>query len=795
MLILLLTAASALSQVAPEKGKDSVATSIKQGLSAKKDSVAFAIKNKLQSTKDTIPQLAKQKIIDTKETVTNLADSLKNLPDSLIRGSIQWLEERKKLTKEKFRSTANEIITTPAGLKMKKREFMNDLSNNTYTNLFDPKPLAKFSGGYVSYQFDYRSNIDTPFVERNLAQHNTTGQLNFMLGNLLPMRVTFWSRQSNSSLFRDITSVNASFDAGAFRNQLQTAMKNRLLKMVPHLEDSLTEKLYGLKQLQVGELDDLLQKRFSHQDIVEANQILKVPGITWDPKLPDSTNLKREDSTKKSAREFLELYEKTVETYKTVKSQSDSLKIIYDKNKTRINDFKQLVNGKWDHLINTPRWREKLASYGFEEAAIPEKYKWLMGVRNFSLGRSTMNSSELTAKNVSVNGINFEYNSWYYLGVTAGMVDYRFRDFTVNGFNRKPQFLYMLRVGLGRLEKNYFIVGMYHGKKQLFVNSNQSSIPVTGFTMEGKWQLARHTFLIAEVAKSISPDFRNSPPGKNTSFKLSENSNQAISLKAQSYLPFTHTRIEGLYKKTGANFQSFSSFQANAAMESWTIKVEQPFFRRMLRISASLRKNEFTNPYVEQDYKSNTVFKSLTATFRKSRWPIVTVGYQPMNQLTVFDEKIVENRFQTLTGSVLHSYKLGSLPTNSTIMLNKFFNNQSDSGYIYFNSTNIYFTQQFMFNRFTANVGFSFSKNGTYQLTVLEEGFQVPVAKLFTIGFGAKVNVLNSEEVKAGGFLNTNIRVFKHDNIFLSYERGYLPGFNLGLIRNEMGTVQFVKSF
>lgn len=784
-----------LSQQVPAKGKDSIPHLTKEKINTTKDSLAQTAKEKVNSAKDTIPEIAKQKLLEAKGTFSNLADTLKNLPDSLIRGSIKWLEDRKKLTKDVFRSTANDIITTPAGLKMKKREFMNDLSNQTYTKLFDAKPLIKFGGGYLSYQFDFRSNIDTPYVEKDLAQHNTTGHLNFILGNIVPMRVTFWSRQSNSSLFRDITSVNVSFDAGAFRNNLQAAMKARLLKMVPHLEDSLTEKLYGLKKFQLGELDDLLHNQFSPQALVEANQVLKVPGITWKAGVPDSTNQKMEDSAKKAAAQFLEMYQQTVETYNTVKRQTDSLQEVYNKNKARIADFKQLVNGKWDQLINTPRWREKLAAYGFEDASIPDKYKWLMGVRNFSLGRSTANTSELTAKNISVNGINFEYNSWYYIGVTAGMVDYRFRDFAVNGLNRKPQFLYMLRLGLGQLEKNYFIVGMYHGKKQLFVNSNQASIPVTGFSLEAKWQVAQHTFLIGEVAKSISPDYRSNPPGKNTTLSLSDKSNQAVSLKAQSYLPVTQTRIEGLYKKTGANFQSFSSFQANAAVESWTIKVEQPFFNRMLRVSGSLRKNEFTNPYMEQDYKSNTVFKSLTATFRKSRWPIVTVGYQPMNQLTVFDDRMVENRFQTLTGTVLHNYKLGKLPTSSTIMFNKFFNNQTDSGYIYYNSTNVYWTQQFMFTKFTANMGASYSKNGTYQLTVLEEGFQFPIGKLFTLGFGTKVNALNSEEVKAGGFLNTNIRVFKQDNIYLSYERGYLPGFNQGLVRNEMATVQFMKSF
>ena len=769
---------TATAQVNPLKGGDSsqvrqTISNTRQSLSAQKDS----LKNTLLSQKDSL-----------KKTIVAL-------PDTLIRGSIGWLEEQKKLTREKAKSAANTIITTPAGVKMKASQFYNDLSTETYRGLFDKKNLLDFNGGYVSYQFDFRSNIDTPYVEKDLAQHNTTGQLNFTVAGLIPLRATFWSRQSNSSLFRDITNVNVSFDAGTFRNNLQTAMRSRLLKLAPNLQDSLNEKLFHFKKFQLNDIDDLLKTRFSPQALVEANQVLKVPGITWKTGLSDSLNLKNEDSAKQAAAQFLELYERTMETYNTVKKQTDSLEKVYNKSVAKVKDFQNLINGKWDNLSNPASWKDKLSAYGLEEADVPARYKWLMGVRNFSLGRNTANASELTAKNISVNGISFEYNTWYYLSVTAGAVDFRFRDFSVNGFNRKPQFLYLIRAGLGRLEKNYIILGYYHGKKQLFGNTGLEGINVDGVSLEGKWQIAPGTFVIGEVAKSISPDFRSSPRGKNTTFNLSDNSNQAVSIKIQSYLPATHTRLEGLYKKTGANFQSFSSFQANAAIESWTIKAEQPFFKRVLRISAALKKNEFTNPYIEQDYKSNTVFKSLTATFRKNRWPMITVGYQPMNQLTVFGDRVVESRFQTLTGTAFHTYKLGWLKTSSTVMLNKFFNNQSDTGYLYYNATNIYWTQQFFFSKFTANMGVNYSKNGNYRLFVLEEGFQFPAGKRVNFGFGAKINNLNKEELKVGGYLNSTIRVFKQDNIYLNFERGFLPGFNQGLVRNDMGTIQFVKNF
>ena len=59
-----------------------------------------------------------------------------------------------------------------------------------------------------------------------------------------------------------------------------------------------------------------------------------------------------------------------------------------------------------------------------------------MNVRKFGIGRNQVNYSELTSKNISLTGLNFEYNSWYYAALSAGNVDYRFRDFVVNRFNR-----------------------------------------------------------------------------------------------------------------------------------------------------------------------------------------------------------------------------------------------------------------------------------------------------------------------------------------------------------------------
>lgn len=724
-------------------------------------------------------------------------DSLQSAIDTALRQTKAALLTGKDALLDKGKTTLKSLTALPNKKQWLKRDTFSFDISNPFRHLLTSKPLVKLTGGYISYQFNYRSAIDTPYVEKDIAQHNITGNLFFTLAGQLPLRVTWWSRQSNSRVFRDITDVQASFDGAAYRQQLQSALRERLLAMVPRLSDSLTKKLYGLKKFQLGDLRSKLQSAFSSQSLVEAYEVLHVPRITWQPGLADSTNSKREDSLKKAVGLFLDLYAKTKGEYDKLVKDVDSLKDVYEKNEVKVQQFRNMIKGQWNELVNTRHWKDKLQEYGMEDVEMPAKYRWLMGLRQFSVGRSVTNYSELTVKNTSVNGINFEYNSWYYVAVAAGLVDYRYRDFVINGANKKPQYLYLIRAGLGRLEKNYFILSAFRGQKQLFPSNGGglSVITVTGFSVEAKMKLNPTSYVTAEIAKSLAPDFRNNPAKENTRFNLSDPTNQAYSIKAYSYIPASGTRLEGFYKHTGANFQSFSSFQTNNALESWSIKAEQGFFKRRLRLAGSLRKNEFTNPFLPQNYSSNTVFKSITATFKMRKWPVVTVGYQPMSQLTALDTQVIENRFQSLNASVYHMYKLGTLRSASTLILNKFYNNNSDTGFIYYNATNVFASQQFFFNAFTAQVGVSYTSNGTYKLVVMDEGLQLNLTKLGAVGFGVKINALNNEEIKTGGYVNANLRVYKQDFITLSYESGYLPGFNKGLIRNDMATIQFVKSF
>ena len=66
--------------------------------------------------------------------------------------------------------------------------------------------------GNVSYDFFYRSQIDTPFYQQNLQQHTEKVWLDVLVKEQYPFKVGFTARQSNSPFYRDLYNMNLNFD-------------------------------------------------------------------------------------------------------------------------------------------------------------------------------------------------------------------------------------------------------------------------------------------------------------------------------------------------------------------------------------------------------------------------------------------------------------------------------------------------------------------------------------------------------------------------------------------------------
>jgi hypothetical protein len=661
------------------------------------------------------------------------------------------------------------------------------------------KPLFRFNGGMINYHFFYRANIDTPFQEKSIAQHTLNGHIKLTIANSFPVSITFLGRKSNSVYFRDIYDARLAFDGSSFRSNVISGLKKQLLKSIDDYKDSLTGKLYFLKQAELNNLSMQLESPFAKQRLIEMNEVWRIPGLSYDASLPDSLARKRSDSIRQAARQFMNLYDLKKREQARLEKVVDSLRGAYYVGARKIEQLKRAINGQ------QPDWRSlRQLKAGFSDATgrqikIPAQYQWMLGLRQFSLGRNQLSYSDLTAKNISLNGLNIEYNSWYYFALSAGLVDYRFRDFALRPQKRTPQYLYLLRLGLGQLERNYLIFSLFRGQKQLYPSSNSNPglkpVTVTGLSAEAKWMLAKQSYLIAEVAQSASPNLALEQPSASKFWDFSDGTNKAFSVKLFSYIPQTKSRIEAQYRFTGANYQSFTSFQTNSSNTAWIIKGEQNLFKRQLKLSASLRSNEFSNPYIVQNYKSSTVFKSFQATFRKRKWPMVSLGYMPASQLVKLDNQLVESRFQSLNASVNHVYRLGLIRAATTAVFNRFYNTAADTGFVYFNAVNFIISQNFFFNGFTATLNITNTTNSNYRLDVLDGGVQFPFKKRIAAGVGAKVNNMDRQVLRIGYYGNAQVKLFKEDIVYLSYEKGYLPGPLNSLVRNDFLTLSFSKFF
>jgi hypothetical protein len=724
-----------------------------------------------------------------KDSVRNAIDSAKKASASLLNSQVGLLKSKAADVSSSISDLKKISLDTP-----KLKQLGLELPSVKWKKAA-PQPFFAFNGAMVNYNFFYRANIDTPYAQKDVMQHTVTGNVQFTLAGSLPITVTYLARNSNSDFFRDIYDVRAEFDAARFRDKLNSGVRQKLMHSLETYKDSLTEKLYTSKLAELNSLRDWISNPLTLQRLYEMNEIARMPSITYDKSLPDSAARKRSDSLQADAKFFLDEYARRKDQYRRLTGTVDSLKTQYDNTVREIAELKQMLNGKagWAYFR---QFKDRMAKTIGNEVEVPKKYEWLLGIRKLSVGRSPVNYSELTAKNISLNGLNFEYNSWYYLAVSAGLIDYRFRDFSVRSLKRPKQYMYMLRLGLGQLERNYVILSFFGGRKQLYTTENASKgIPVTGLSLESKYQLAKYTFVIAEAAQSVSPDFHYNPPAENKFFDLNDRSNKAVSFKLYSYLPATRTRLEGQYKYTGANFQSFTSFQTNSAFVSWHVKADQQLWKRQLRITGSLRSNEFSNPYIIQTYNTNSIFKSLQVSFRKRKWPTASVAYMPVSQYTKLDNQVLESRFHTLNASLSHIYKLGTKQTATTIVVNRFYNSMIDTAFVYYNALNFVLSQNFFFKSFNASFNITQTKNPDYTLNVLDGSVQIPLRDKATFGAGAKVNNLNKATVKVGYYGNMQLRLKGQDAFYISFEKGYLTGIGNELIRNDFLTISFSKHF
>jgi hypothetical protein len=692
--------------------------------------------------------------------------------------------------------------------------------------------------GNVLYDFSYRSYLDTPFMQNDVMQHFVQTKFNVVLKNKYPFTVTLTHRNSNSPYFRNATDVNVDFSQKQLLENIKTKLKAQLQNP---LQNVTIQQLYGNLQNDVisnqAAITNAIQWRNSAQRIVneveeketlikeklDAVLQLKSPSNLLGA-IGNGVNIPDAEFLKMLALEKLKSNKNAKNVTRSIGELDSVYKVRLQKNKEKIDSLQQLVNNKQKEIngvkkkytdsveqaikkINNIRNLSDLTAYLKEQkkgqdSFLTKTQKVLLSIKKIGIGRSWIDYSDLTAKNISLTGFNMEWNAGnLYFATAIGKVNYRFRDFIFkNEQSVNAQRLNLFRIGYGKKEKNNIILTHYNGRKAILNNLVNNTNPlqkVVGFSVEANYQLNADNQITVELAKSsynVNANDNQNLWNKSVDFK--QRANEAYSIKLQSYNPITKTKLTANYRKIGEYFQSFNLNPINFNQESWAVKVQQKLMKEKLSIEGGIRKNDFLSPIAIPNYNTKTIFKSAQLTLRVPKYPFVSIGYYPTNLLSLQNSNILlESQYNTLNGIVSHSYYFKKIAMNSSANYTQFFNNSTDSAFLYFNATNINFSHSFFFKKITATTSIGHTKQNQFKMTSLEQGLQCAFSSTFSITGALKYNsVLNATDVIGGG-LGVQFLIKKIGRIQLNYDKMYLPNQALQLLPVDMGRLIYITEF
>lgn len=484
----------------------------------------------------------------------------------------------------------------------------------------------------------------------------------------------------------------------------------------------------------------------------------------------------------------------------SVKKLVDSLQSRYDslRNivKKRIDQAKQIVNGGSASDVM------KLGkTYGINTDSISVFQSILLGIKSLSLGRSQLDYSELTVSNISLTGINLEYNSGIYLAAAAGKIDYRFRDYYSFSKKRKnDQYLIMGRIGYGDMEKKALIFSVFTGRKNQFQFNTPDSVgdepKIIGYSVQLILKKNRRTGIIAEYAKSTRAiDRRVANQDGKALWKFNDQSNAGFSINGFTSIPETNTDIKGSYRSIGENFQSFNVFTQNVKQVSWNVYLTQHLVKNKIQIDAGLRHNDFTNPIVQQNFKTSNVFKSLAVSVRVPKYPFIKIGYYPGTQeFRENDDRILQNVFYILNGTASHNYKISGLKAYSLASFTRYINQSTDSGFALYRGATYYVLQNVSFRNGFLQAGFALNEQPdlTYRTLEAEAGFS---RRRFSLSGGVQYHHVMGGKAYYSPQARFSWTIPVLGIVQFQYSKTFLPTTNGNLYPIEYGRFTYQKTF
>ena len=677
--------------------------------------------------------------------------------------------------------------------------------------------------GNISYDFFYRSKVDTPFNQKNFQQHTEKVYLDILLKEKYPLKVAFTLRQSNSPYFKNFGDINVHFDPYAYRKSLKQELINKITDALSKTQNiKAIEALIKDKEKQLAQLKNWLESPATLQKIIEQREIidrkktqLNLPSQGYmmpSPENNPSSQFKpdqglgqpasfvaKKDSIAGSFEQFFSAKEKELDSLKA------SIKSLSQKEDSLKNDIqKEIITAKQKiYKAGNEKEMMKIASENGVNGGNQDKPgTGLAAIRNFSIGRSIVNYTELTAQDITVTGINVEYNPSYYAAFAAGKIDYRFRDFYNKNIKNNGQYLVLGRIGAGNPDKRALILTVFKGQKnaaEYVLNDSASNhVGIVGYSLESILRKDENTSISFEVAKSTKPSTGNLQVNKEIGqlWKFSDQSNLGINIKGQTIIAETHTKLSGFFRKTGENFQSFSLFTYNTNQTAWLGRADQYFYQDKLGVTAMLRRNDFTNPFTLKTYKASTVFKSLLVNVRVPKYPSLSVGYYPGTQLFIVDkETIKENAYYLLNGSLAYSYSYKKINMNSLLVYNRYFNKATDSGFVLYKGTSYYGMQTFFLRKLQLQAGFAYNSQEGLKYSTTEASGDYAIKQPLKIGIGIKYNKILGGETYLGKRMQLMMDIKKLGRLQFQYEKSYMPTISHSLFPVEIGRVSWYKYF
>ena len=730
----------------------------------------------------------------------------------------------------------SKAFTTDSGLIIQRR-YWTSCKSSAAVNLFIPNKIAEQNippppaavhpprfislHGNISYDFLYRSKLDQPTAQDDFQQHTEKVALTVLFNEKYPVKVGFTLRQSNSPYFKNFADLNFQFDPTTYRQkikqevirQLPLAFEKKLLDSLQAAIIKKEEQLLSIRNwlsspMTLQKIIEEKERQYAAQQNTDSSKKMALPTIGYDAAiLHQPTFLPKKNIADKGIADSIPI--SFSQEYGNKKTAQDLLTAELNLIHQQSDNVKKASQVQITEAIKKVReaGNEKVvmqiaAEHGVKMSAPGKFEQRLDAVKTLSIGRNLVNYTELTAFNIMITGVNVAYNPSYYAAIAVGKVDYRFRDFFNKNIATAGQYLVLGRVGMGNIDKRALIFTAFEGRKNASTFSLSDSVSkqlnIVGYSLETIFKKDENTSISFEAAKSTRPVTGNLQTNKQLAalWDFSNQNNFAFNIKGRTTLSSTHTKLSGFYRKTGADFQSFSLFSYNTDQTSWLARADQFFMKDKIGLTGMLRRNDFTNPFADKTYQTSTVFKSLLLHLRFPKYPTVSLGYYPGTQLYMVNkEKLTESAYYLMNGSMAYSYFYKGTGMNSSLVYNQYFNKASDSGFVLYKGVSYYALQTIFFPKLQLHAGYAFTDQPELKFATLEAAGDYAWKQFLKIGSAIKYNKISKGSNYWGGRLQFSAEFKQLGRLQIQYEKSYLPTIKHSLFPIETARISWSKYF